>query len=619
MFCSTHSLPQPLSSRSNASSHIDSVVALSRDHAVSEANAIVGSQSGTVMSEYFKAIALDFDGTITEAGRPPHVLLGALEEVRQAGVALALVTGRVVADLLQVFPDAEKWFDVIVAENGAVIRRDGTSHALTAPVPLEFDGPLVERGVHFQRGQVLLACNADDELVVLEQVRRFGADCQLVRNRQALMVLPSGVSKGSGLIEALESLGLSYHSAIGIGDAENDLALLRQSELGVAVGNAIESVKREADIVLSANAGEAVANFLRTQVLAGGPLPRSRRWQVALGQLHDGSRARLPASQVNLLFVGATGVGKSYAAGLLAERLIELDYSVCVVDPEGDHAPLGHLSKVLTVGGTSPLLSPEDIPPLFGQRLGSVVVDLSVIDEAAQRSYVSELLRALQEERTRSGLPHWILIDEAHASFRDDDLTCRMFQGQKGLCLVTYHPGQLCRSPGLDFDFLVAIADENGIDPAMIESVCRLAHIDSVPRLPRPAVGQGLLIRLGDAPRAELFKLGRHFVQHVRHWQKYASSHLPPGGVFRFRTYFGPTGARADNLASFRRELMLCDPSVVQHHAAHNDFSNWLRYVIGDDQLASAARRLEEESQVDASCENLRHALVEAIENRYLA
>jgi hypothetical protein len=571
------------------------------------------------MSSYFKAIAIDFDGTLTSGGRPDERVLASLAEARDAGMALLLVTGRVVSDLLHVFPDAEQWFDVIVGENGAVIRRDGVSHALTAPVPLELDAPLVERGVFFQRGQVLLACSSEDELVVLEQVRRLGADCQLIRNRGALMVLPSTISKGSGLRVALEDLGISYHSVIGIGDAENDLALLRQSELGVAVGNAVESLKRQADIVLTAIAGEAVAGFLRNRLLGEAPLPVSRRWQVTLGQSENGGRIRMPASQVNLLFVGDSGVGKSYAAGLFAERAVDLGYSVCVIDPEGDHAPLGHLHQVVALGGSGPLPPAESVPQLLRQQLGSVVADLSLLGEEQQARYAAELLQALDEERSRTGLPHWIIVDEAQVPFGDEAAACQTFRGQKGLCLVSYDPAKLCRSSELDFDFLIAIPGKNGIDPAALEGMRERWGIDPLDRLPAPREGQALLARLGHSPRVERFKLGRRFVQHVRHWHKYADAHLPPGSMFQFRDDLGLTGARADNLATFRRELLLCDPKALEHHAAHNDFSNWLAHAIHDETLASTARELEGESRADGTFEGLRHALVEAIEIRYLA
>lgn len=433
------------------------------------------------------------------------------------------------------------------------------------------------------------------------------------------MVLPSTVSKGSGLLEALEDLGISYHSAIGIGDAENDLALFRQSELAVAVGNAVESVKREADLVLTANAGNGVADFLRNWVLTDEQLPASRRWQVTLGQSESGGRVRMPASQANVLFVGDSGVGKSYAAGLLAERLIDLGYSVCVLDPEGDHGPLGHLHQVLALGGTGPLPPAKNVPELLKQQLGSLVVDLSLLDEDQRARYAAELLQALHEERSRSGLPHWIIVDEAQVPFSDEGAACSMFQSQRGLCLVTYDPAQLCRSSGLDFDFVIAIPGENGIHPATLEGIRERWEIDPLDRPPPPGEGQALLARLGDSPRVELFKLGRRFVQHVRHWHKYADAHLPPSNMFRFRNYFGLSGARADNLATFRRELLLCDATVLEHHVAHNDFSNWLTHAIHDEKLASTARELEERSRADGTFEGLRHALVEAIEIRYLA
>jgi hypothetical protein len=570
------------------------------------------------MSSYFKAIAIDFDGTLTEGGRPEQHVLASLAEARDAGMALLLVTGRVVSDLLHVFPDAEQWFDVIVAENGAVIRRGGVSNALTEPVPLELDGPLVERGVFFQRGQVLLACSSDDELLVLEQVRRLEADCQLIRNRGALMVLPSGVSKGSGLLEALEEIGVSYHSTIGIGDAENDLALLRHCELAVAVGNAVDSLRRAADTALEANAGDAVADFLRNRILTDASLPVSRRWQVTLGRSQRGGPVKMPASQANVLVAGDSGVGKSYAAGLLAERLIELDYSVCIIDPEGDHGPLGHLHRVTALGGTVPLPPAKTVPRLLREQLGSLVVDLSLLGEEEQVRYGAELLSALHEERRQTGLPHWIIVDEAQVPFSEEAGGCRIFAGQKGLGLVTYDPAQLCSASALDFDFLIVISGERGMHPATLEGMRERWHIELLDRPPKAAEAQAWLVRLGESPRAELFDLGRRFVQHVRHWHKYADAHLPPHSVFQFRNYFGLTGARADNLATFRRELLLCDSDVLEHHAAHSDFSKWLANAIHDETLASTARELEAQSRADGRFDILRHALVDAIEIRYL-
>jgi hydroxymethylpyrimidine pyrophosphatase-like HAD family hydrolase len=200
---------------------------------------------------FFHAVAIDFDGTLTMDGRPEAETLAALDEARAAGRRIIIVTGRILAELLEVFPDAGEHVDAIIAENGAVLAHDGRQRMLAPPVPGELATALEARGVAVRRGQALLACKGSDDAVVLGEVRRLGLDCQLVRNRGELMVLPAGVSKGTGLASGLSDLGISPHSAVAIGDAENDHSLLLAAELGVAVGNAVPALKADADVVLA--------------------------------------------------------------------------------------------------------------------------------------------------------------------------------------------------------------------------------------------------------------------------------------------------------------------------------------------------------------------------------
>ena len=82
---------------------------------------------------------------------------------------------------------------------------------------------------------------------MLEAIRDLGLELQVIFNKGAVMVLPAGVNKASGLKAALAELGLSPHNVVGVGDAENDHALLRPCECGVAVANAIPTLKQEAD------------------------------------------------------------------------------------------------------------------------------------------------------------------------------------------------------------------------------------------------------------------------------------------------------------------------------------------------------------------------------------
>ena len=138
----------------------------------------------------------------------------------------------------------------MVAENGAVLAVEDEVRDLAAPVEESLAAALADRDVPFRCGRVLLAGNARDAPAVVEAVGLLGLDCQIIRNRDALMVLPAGVSKGTGLLAALIELGISPHNTLAVGDAENDQALLEAAEVGVAVANAVPSLRAHADLVL---------------------------------------------------------------------------------------------------------------------------------------------------------------------------------------------------------------------------------------------------------------------------------------------------------------------------------------------------------------------------------
>ena len=73
----------------------------------------------------YLALATDYDGTLAHHGRVDEPTLKALERLRESGRKLILVTGRVLPELLGVFPRIDL-FDYVVAENGALIYRPET-------------------------------------------------------------------------------------------------------------------------------------------------------------------------------------------------------------------------------------------------------------------------------------------------------------------------------------------------------------------------------------------------------------------------------------------------------------------------------------------------------------
>src|SRR6202007_2443824 len=100
------------------------------------------------------------------------------------------------------------------------------------------------------------------ETAVLESIRERGLDLQIIFNKDAVMVLPAGVNKMTGLDHALASLKLSRHNVAGVGDAENDHAFLNCCECAVAVANAIPALKEKADLVTEGERGAGVMELI---------------------------------------------------------------------------------------------------------------------------------------------------------------------------------------------------------------------------------------------------------------------------------------------------------------------------------------------------------------------
>lgn len=170
------------------------------------------------MLDYFRAVAVDFDETLTSGGRPTDDVLHDIADTRAAGQPVVLVTGRILTELRADFPDVDNWFDVIVTENGAVISGTTGRRRLAAPVDPRIRHALQRRGHEVRAGLVLLACRAAAEVDALAAIRHLGLAYQLVHSRSELMILPGGVSKRTGLVQALADLGRSPHSTISKGE-----------------------------------------------------------------------------------------------------------------------------------------------------------------------------------------------------------------------------------------------------------------------------------------------------------------------------------------------------------------------------------------------------------------
>lgn len=573
---------------------------------------------------FYRAVAVDFDGTLTTAGTAPDdEVLGALRAVRESGLALILVTGRIIEELEQVWPEVANFVDCVVAENGAVLRTSAWHRLLATPVDQRLDVALGSTGVRFRRGEVLLAASVNDEPAILAQVRRLQLGCQTVANRGELMVLPAGVSKGSGLYQALGHLGLSFHNTVTIGDAENDLALFEMSELAVAVADAVEPLKAEADVVLAEPDGRGVASVLRDEVVGGRRVVHSRRWKVRLGTA-DAHDVSLPGSQMNVLIAGGTGTGKSYVAGLFAEQLVQDNYSVLVIDPEGDHVGLTHLSGCLVVGGGLPLPEPDEVLRLLHHRYASVMVDLSPLDPSSSVDYQRRLLTRIEAHRRLTGLPHWVFLDEADQLVGRITAALPTFEpAHKGYCLVTWRPRELAVDVVASLDAVIAIGSADP-DDAVVDLAAAVGEVPRVEVASLLTVGSGTaVLTRRDAPhQAQAFVVAQRVTPHLRHTHKY--DHRPLEGERGFHFRRSPTeltGALAANLAELEDEVSRCERAVLRHHCPRHDFSRWVADVFHDPGLADTLATAESsvtEASTAATVEQARLEVIGALQAKLI-
>jgi hypothetical protein len=551
---------------------------------------------------FFKALACDYDGTLASEDRIGPAARAALERARQAGTRLVLVTGRTFFELSRVC-DCLDLFDAVVAENGAVLYYPGPAMIRDQgpPVPARLLAELDRRGTYYQVGRVIVGTARADEGTVRDALAAAGVTRDLAYNRAALMLLPAGVSKGSGVEQALRFLCLSPHDVLALGDAENDLPLFEACGFSACPGNSLPVVRERVDWVLPGAHGDGIAAAITEQILPDRlDVRHSPRHRIPIGWVAATSGpVTIPARGVNVLIHGDPHSGKSWLAGALVERLVTARYSVCVLDPEGDYRVLARLPGL----AWTEVHEPEDVDRaldvLARDPAASSVLDLSVLPHASKVAVIERGLRSIQGTRRSLGRPHWTLIDEAHYSLHEGGVAADALDLEEhGFCFVTYRPswlrGEVTRAVDVFVLARTTGAEELAFFGATLPATDGLGAgiSEALARLPR---GEFLLVQRDRDPHhdALTFVAAPRQTVHIRHLTKYVDSCVPSGREFLFRDPDGQVQGTADSLQAFRREVATAPAPVLAHHAERGDFSRWVRDVFADAELARQLRKIE--------------------------
>jgi hydroxymethylpyrimidine pyrophosphatase-like HAD family hydrolase len=565
-----------------------------------------------------RILALDFDGTIAANDVLDPGAAEAIQEARAAGLLVVLATGRILDDLDPLLP-ATPLFDAVVAENGAVLRLAGqpSPTVLGRPPQPAFLESLRRSAIPHRSGRCVVEASAQAAPRVLDAIRRLGAPLGLSFNRDRLMVLPEGVTKGSGLQEALWRLRASGHNALAIGDAENDHSLLEACEFGAAVSSGSASLREAAEIVIPGNGPGAVARFVRGLVpVRRMPLALSRRRWIRVGARGSGAPLDLALRGRNILIGGDPRSGKSWITGLICEELILQRYSLCILDPEGDYACLEPLPGVIVHPVASEDASLSGIERILSRPDLSLVVDMSGAAPADKPRVVRRVVGLANHLRRQTGLPHRIVIDEAHYFLgRLDDP--ELFDSELGgYLIVTYRIADLSAEilAAADAVIVTKVVDQRqalalralgppvGTTSEWLDSLASLA-IDEAMLLPGAQESSDRLTRFRIAPR---------MTAHVRHRQKYRDVPVPAGREFVFTRHGQETGQRARSLADLVELLPTLPDDVLAGHLRRGDFHRWAERVLGDSELGGALRGAE-----GLEAGRAREAIAEAISGRY--
>jgi HAD superfamily hydrolase (TIGR01484 family) len=563
----------------------------------------------------YLALASDYDGTLAQDGVVSDATIRAIERFLHSGRRFILVTGRELEDLRGVFPRIDLC-ERVVAENGAVMYDPATRDVkiLASPPPQSFVEDLRRRGVEgVSLGDAIVATWRPYEKQVMEAIRDSGLELQVVFNKEAVMVLPSGTNKMTGLRVALEELSLSAHNVVGIGDAENDHAFIESCECAVAVANAIPALKEKADYVTRGGRGEGVSEIIE-KIISNDltDLSASLRGKPILLGKSDEQTVSVPLFGASVLVCGQSGSGKSTLVTGLVERIMDEDYQICLIDPEGDYE---NLPATRAVGDEKQPPALKHLREALQKPESQVVVNLLSVAGADRPEFFASLIAEIQELRLRTGRPHWLIIDEAHHVLPSNwaPSSPELARQLSNTILITVHPDHVSPAALAGVNIVVVL----GSDPQIMLDEFAKAIEKEPPKLPAEDLSGDAWVWFCEENRLIRVRPEPSRSEHHRHKRKYAQGELDPERSFYFRGPKNELNLRAQNLFTFIQLAEGVDLGTWAFHLRRKDYSTWLRRSLGDEELADQIEIIEHDEKIEGN--ESRERVKDAILERYTA
>lgn len=266
----------------------------------------------------YEIMVLDLDGTLTNRDKviTPRTK-EALMEMQKMGRRVVLASGRPTKGIRHLAKELElaRYGGCILSFNGGMIIDCATGETLFSRLlPVESNRRIVELAMEHRvdiltyEGEEIISNNRENEYAQAEsrinsmEIRQvenmaeyvdfavpkyimlddgdylatvepkvkaaLGKNFSVYRSDPYFLeILPKGIDKAQSLERLLGHLGISRERMIACGDGYNDLSMIRYAGLGVAMENAVLSLRKEADYITSSNNDDGVAEVIEKFML----------------------------------------------------------------------------------------------------------------------------------------------------------------------------------------------------------------------------------------------------------------------------------------------------------------------------------------------------------------
>ncbi|MDQ2753625.1 MAG: Cof-type HAD-IIB family hydrolase [Bacteroidota bacterium] len=543
-------------------------------------------------------LASDYDGTLAHHDVVNDTTIEKIKQIKISNRKIALITGREMADLERVFPQY-KVFDYIVAENGALIYNTATgTEELLGPAPdAAFVDELKKRGVApISVGKVIIATWEPHQIVALEVIKEFGYERQIIFNKGAVMILPPGINKASGLQALLQRLCLSEHNSVAVGDAENDSAMFKVAECAVAVNNALPSLKKTVDLVTNGSQGDGVVELIDKLIaddLEELTVTLTRHF-LQVGTRPNNEPFLINPYRSGILLSGVSGGGKSTFTVAVTEALCKSNYQFCLIDPEGDYV---EMQNAVVVGKGDTLPTVDELCGLLKNPKQNVVISLLSVPMEDRPPFFTKLLAAIVDVQKQYGHPHWLLVDEAH-HMMPPAVDSSLFTNLKNFMLISYAPDEMCSDVIKQVGMVITIGD-NAAYP--IEQFCKVQKMLPPKNIPTLKKGEACVYDL-EAKNKTPFVITVNEPEQMqhRHKRKYATGDMGDNS-FVFTGKKDQFKLKANNLVLFAHIAEGIDDATWNFHLHNSDFTQWFRQKLHDEELADISEKAEKEHSTEES------------------